>query len=291
MESSRIKIYISLFIFFSYTLLYAETRDIETEEVVVIFEGRQIAAAEEVAEVFPSVKEELTKALGFKVDFRPTILLDKGGEVIKKTAGNDTFVAYAVPERSLIVLDTSRVYAKPFSLKSTLKHELCHLLLHCNIEEIPQWFDEGICQWASEGIAELMTEGKENALQKATVSGKLIRIKDLHRFPLDNLTLAYEESKSIIEYIQKEFGSQGIIRVLGSLEGGYSLDESFQRGISITPSRLEERWNVYLKRKYTWFSYMSRNIYLILFLIGALATLIGFMRFLKRKKEYVDEDE
>jgi len=291
MESNPIKIFIFLFIFFSFTLLCAETRDIETEEVIVIFEGLQIAAAEEVAEVFPSVKEELTEALGLKVDFRPTVLLDRGGEVIRKTAGNAIFVAYAVPERSLIVLDTSRVYAKPFSLKSTLKHELCHLILHRNIEKIPQWFDEGVCQWASEGIAELMAEESEHALQKATVSGKLISIKDLHRFPPDNLTLAYEESKSIIEYIQKEFGRQGIIRVLGSLKGGYSLDESFQRGISITPSRLEVQWYGYLKRKYTWFSYISRNIYGILFLIGALATLISFMRFLKRKKEYVDEDK
>lgn len=278
-------------LFISLNLLYAETEELKTEEVIVVFKGLQVDSAEEVAKVFPSIKSELTETLGLKVDFRPVVFLDKGGETIRKTTGSDMFVAYAVPEMNLIVLDTSKVYAKPFSLKSTLKHELCHLLLHSIIETLPRWFEEGICQWASEGIAELLVEGNEKALQKATVSGRLISIRDLHRFPPDNLILAYEESKSIIEYIEKEFGRQGILRVLENLKEGYSLDKSLQRGISITTSELEVQWQAYLKRKHTWFSYLSRNIYGILFLIGALATVFGFMRLLKRKKEYVDEEE
>ncbi len=271
--------------------LHAETKSFRTEEVEVIFKESQAIVAKEVAEVYSSIKGDLTEALGWEVDFRPTVLLDKGGEVLKRTAKSDKFVAYAVPERNLILLDTSKVYAKPFSLESTLKHELCHLLLHRNIERLPMWLDEGICQWVSGGIAELLAEDNKRVLQKATVSGNLIGIEELNSFPPDALILAYEESKSIVEYIEKEFGRQGILQVLKYLKEGYPLDDSLQRALSVTTSELEMKWHAHLKREHTWIFYLTRNIYEILFLIAALATILGFMRMLKRKKKYTDETE
>lgn len=281
-----------LFIFLSLillNLLYAENKVIQTKEVTVIFEGRQVVAAEEVAKVYPSVKSDLAENLGWRVDFRPTVLLDRGGETIKRNTGSDIFVAYAVPQRNLIVLDTSRVYAKPFSLESTLKHELCHLIIHRNIENPPRWLDEGVCQWASGGIAEFMTEDGKRALENAAVSGRLISIRELVRFPTDDIILAYEESKSIIEYIEKEFGKQGVLRILAYMKEGHSLDGSIQKGLSVSTSELDEKWQAYLKKSGGWFSYLSRNLYGILFFFAALITVYGFMRMLKKKKEQIDE--
>jgi hypothetical protein len=283
-----------LFIFLFLILLnslFAENKVIQTKEVTVIFEEHQTGAAEEVAKVYPSVKLELAENLGWKVDFRPTVLLDRGGETIRRNTGSDIFVAYAVPQRNLIVLDTSRVYAKPFSLESTLEHELCHLLIHHNIERPPRWLDEGVCQWASGGIAEFTTEDGKEALQKATVSGRLIGIKELVKFPPEDIVLAYEESKSIVEYIVSKFGKQGILQILEYLKEGYSLDDSLQKGLSVTTSELDEKWQAYLKKKRGWFSYLSRNLYGILFFIAALATVYGFMRMLKKKREQRDEPE
>jgi hypothetical protein len=283
-----------LFIFLFLILLNplpAENKVLQTEEVVVIFEEHQAGAAEEVAKVYPSVKSELAENLEWKVDFMPTVLLDRGGETIKRNTGSDIFVAYAVPQRNLIVLDTSRVYAKPFSLKSTLKHELCHLLIHRNIERLPRWLDEGVCQWASGGIAEFMTEDGKRALQNATVSGRLIGIRELVRFPPEDIILAYEESKSIVEYIESEFGKRGILQILAYLKEGYSLDDSIQKGLAVTTSELDEKWQAYLKKRRGWFSYLSHNLYGILFFIAALATVYGFMRMLKKKKEHIDEPE
>lgn len=283
-----------LFIFLfliSLNPLPAENKVLQTGEVIVISEDHQVGAAEEVAKVYPTVKSELAENLGWEVDFRPTVLLDRGGETIRRNTGSDIFVAYAVPQRNLIVLDTSRVYAEPFSLESTLKHELCHLLIHRNIERLPRWLDEGVCQWASGGIAEFMTEDGKRALQNATVSGRLIGIRELVRFPPEDIILAYEESKSIVEYIESEFGKQGILQILNYLKEGYSLDNSLQKGLSVTTSELDEKWKAYLKKKHAWFSYLSRNLYGILFFFAALATVYGFMRMLKKKKEYRDEPE
>lgn len=281
-----------LFIFLFHILLhplFAENKVLQTKEVIVIFEEHQAGAAEEVSRIYPSVKSELAENLGWGVDFKPNVLLDRGGKTIRRNTGSDIFVAYAVPQRNLIVLDTSRVYAKPFSLESALKHELCHLLIHRNIEDLPRWLDEGVCQWVSGGIAEFMTEDGKEALRNAIVSGRLIGIRELVRFPPEDIALAYEESKSLVEYIDSEFGQQGILKILAYLKEGYSLDDSIQKGLSVTTSELDERWQAYLKKKRGWFSYLSNNLYEILFFIAALATVYGFMIMLKKKKEHIDE--
>jgi hypothetical protein len=281
-----------LFLFLFLTLsnpLLAENKVLHTDEVVVLLEENQAGAAEEVAKVYPSVKSELAENLGWKVDFMPTVLLDKGGKTIRRNTGSEIFVAYAVPQKNLIVLDTSRVYAKPFSLESTLKHELCHLLIHRNIENPPRWLNEGVCQWVSEGIAEFVAEDGKRILHNASVSGRLIGIRELVRFPPGDIALAYEESKSIIEYIESNFGKRGILQILEYMKEGYSIDDSIQKGLSVTTSELDEKWQAYLRKRHGWFSYLSRNFYEIVFFIAALATLYGFLTMLKKKKEQRDE--
>ncbi len=251
--------------------LYAETEALQTKELLVIFEKPIENIAKELAEVYPSVKTEIVGALKWKVDFKPEIILVKDKEALKKIVGNHVIVAFAVPERNLIVLDTSRVYTKPFTLEATLKHELCHILLHHNIdrENLPRWLDEGVCQWTSGGIAELMASEVDRALEKAAMSDMVISIMNLSRFPQEekSLLLAYEESKSIVEYIVNNYSEQGILQVLEYLKEGYSIDDSIQKSLSVSTSELEMKWLAHIKRKHTWFSYLSNNIYFPTFFI------------------------
>jgi hypothetical protein len=273
--------------------IYAETEVLKTKEIIVLFEKPLRNVAEEVEKLYPVVKEELVNKLKWDVDFRPEVVLVKDKDAMRRMVESDLIVAFAVPDRNLIVLDTSRVYTKPFTLEATLKHELCHLLLHSNIEseKLPRWLDEGVCQWASGGIAELMANDDNKALAKATMSEKVISIGSLRRFPRDekSLLLAYEESKSLVEYIVNEYGEQGILQILGYLKGGYSTDDSIRKSLSVNTPELEIKWLAYLKRRHTWFSYLSNNLYTILFFLAAVATVYGFIRILKKKRTYMDE--
>jgi len=275
--------------------LYAEPDKIQTKEVIVIFEEPLETVAKDVAKVYPAVKADLVSTLDWKVDVIPDVILVKDKSTLRKMVGSDIIIAFAIPERNLIVLDTSRVYTRPFTLEATLKHELCHILLHSNIknERLPRWLDEGVCQWASGGIAELMADDGDRALTKATISDGVISIGDIIRFPRDekSLLLAYEESKSIVEYIVSEYGKQGILQILEYLKEGHSIDDSIQKSLSVSTSELEIKWLAYLKRKHTWFSYLSYNIYTILFSLAAVITVYGFIRLMKKKRAYVDEDE
>jgi len=287
-----------LFLLFFLTFmntLYAEPNKIQTKEVIVIFEEPLENVAKDVVKVYPAVKADLVASLDWKVDVRPDVILVKDKSTLMKMVGSDIIIAFAIPDRNLIVLDTSRIYTRPFTLEATLKHELCHILLHSNIknDRLPRWLDEGVCQWASGGIAELIADDGDSAITKATISDSTISIGDLIRFPRDekSLLLAYEESKSIVEYIVSEYGKQGILQILGYLKEGHSIDDSIQKSLSVSTSELEIKWLVYLKRKHTWFSYLSYNIYTILFFLAAVITVYGFIRLLKKKRAYVDEDE
>ena len=285
----------AVFIALSATFLSAETDSIHTSVVKVLFEKPLMPVAREIAEIYPAVSSELSRTFRWEIDFRPDIVLAKDRDTFRKMVGSDSILAFAVPQRNLIVLDTSRVYTKPFTLRTTLKHELCHLVLHRNIQgdRLPRWLDEGICQWASGGIAELMAEDSDKALAQATASDMLIPIGGLERFPDEDksLLLAYEESKSFVEYLISKSGEEGFLQAVGYFKEGNSLDEAIQRSFSMSLHDLEQDWQSHLKRKYTWVYYLSSNLYTILFVFAALITVYGFIRLLQKKRAYKDEEE
>jgi hypothetical protein len=287
-----------LFIFFCIMpmqVIHAEIRTIQTKDFTVSYEERLANVAAEVAQVYPIVSQELVETLKWETDFRPKIILTGDRDAFRKIVGMDIITAFALPGRALIVIDTSRVYTKPFSLRSTLKHELCHLLLHQNIDSgiLPRWIDEGVCQWASGGVAELMSDDGGRILTKAAVSDRLISIRELARFPMDepSLILAYEESKNIIEYIVRDFGKTELMQILENLKEGDTINESIQKSLGLPLSELESKWHSSLKRKYTWFTYLSANLYTIIFVLAALITVYGFMRLIQKKRAYKDDEE
>ena len=284
-----------VFIALSASFLSAETGSIHTSAVKVLFEKPLMPVAREIAEIYPAVSSELSRTFRWEIDFSPEIVLAKDRDTFRKMVGSDSILAFAVPERNLIVLDTSRVYTKPFTLRTTLKHELCHLVLHRNIQgdRLPRWLDEGICQWASGGIAELMAEDSDKALAQAAASDRLIPMRELEQFPDEDksLLLAYEESKSFVEYLISKSGEEGLLQAMGHFKEGNSLDDAIQRSFSMSLHDLEQDWQAHLKRKYTWFYYLSSNLYTILFVFAALITVYGFIRLLQKKRAYKDEEE
>jgi hypothetical protein len=285
-----------LLIFLVFPLLStAETLSLRTPEVEILFSSSQKNIAQEVATLYPVVSNELEKDFQWEIDFSPAVVLAETRDEFRKAVGSDIILAFAVPGRNLIVLDTSRVYTEPFTLKTTLKHEVCHLLLHRHIdpENLPRWLDEGVCQWASGGISELMADLEGRGLSKAVISERLIDMRALERFPMDerNLSLAYEESKSFIEFIDNKFGRQGILGVLNSLKDGRSVDQAVRGALGTSLIEVESAWHADLKKKYTWISYLSYHIYTILFAFATLVMIYGFVRFIKRKKAYVDEED
>lgn len=291
---------------FSYVLLilaallgglsYAGEDTREDERVVVRFDSPLYNAAGEVLRVYPLVREELLKVLGWETAFRPEIVLVKDSATFRKLSESDLVSAIAIPRKNRIVIDYSKMNVPPFTLEATLKHELCHLELHHHIPggNLPRWLDEGVCQWVTGGLSEIMTYGNRSTLRAATLSNRLISIRWMSEsFPADgkDLVLAYEESKSLVEYIEKEFGASGVLRILEHMSSGDSVESAVQKSLLIPLDELERKWKSSLVRKTSWLSYVSDNLYEILFLFSALIAIYGFFVVLKKKRAYRDEEE
>ncbi len=291
----RLSFFIFLLFIVSFESLYAVQRPvIQTNEVVVIFDEPLSVAAKEVSAIYPALKSELETALRWKLDFRPTVLLVKETQSFKRMTGSDFFVAFAVPRKKLIVIDYSKMHNHPFTLGITLKHELCHLLLHHHIgtDNLPKWLDEGVAQWVSDGISELIMD-KKRVLDEAILSGNYLPLNALtHRFPRDrrSVSLAYEESKSLVMYMEKEFGEDEILSLLSYLKHGDEIDAAIRKSFSISLDELEKKWRQYLRRTTTWLVYVAIHIYDILFFLTALTAIYGFIRLMIKKRAYKDED-
>jgi len=271
-------------------------RVLEEEDVAIIYDESMGPAAEETARIYPAIRAGLEGVLKWRLDFRPAIYLVRRRREFRRMAGTDIIVAFALPSRKLIVIDYSRMKTDPFSIEVTIKHELCHLLLHEHIpeENLPFWLDEGLAQWVSGGISELITPSKRSLLKEATLAGRYVTLQELKKrysAERDSLLLAYEASKSLVEFIIRKYGLKRLLETLGYLEAGNSLGEALNRGLAVSQENLEKAWHEDLRRRTTWINFLISNMYEILFFLAALIVSYGFLRVVLKKRAYMRRTE
>jgi hypothetical protein len=287
---------ITVFIFVSLPVFAAQPSVLEAEGVIVVYDEVLKRAAGQVAVVYPEIKLDLEKTFRWSLDFRPTVVLVKDSQRFLQIAGTSHIVAFAAPRENVMVIDHSKMHTTPFTLESTLKHELCHLLLHHYIDStrLPKWLDEGVSQWASDGIAEVIMDYKRAILPQAIVRGRYYRMSALHdRFPRDKqaLHLAYAQSKSFVDYISRKYGRDQVLLLLNKLRKGLDIEAAIEETFAITFAELEKRWIQQLKNRKIWLTFLTTHIYEIIFFLGAVMLVIGFIRFVIKRKAYKDSYE
>ena len=138
-----------------------------------------------------------------------------------------------------------------------------------------------------------MMNPKQSLLNKAVAKGRFIPLSRLQRgFPRDKapLLLAYEESKSFLDYITGRFGRDGLITILYSMKKGDDVYTAFYKSFNLTLDRLEDDWHESLKKKMPWLAHVSFYLYEILFGLTALIAVYAFIKVIRRKKAYMDEE-
>jgi len=276
--------------------LAVEQSILDTAELVVVYDAGLDQAARKALAAYSVNRQALEQLFRWRLEFRPTLVLLNDQKRFRQMAGHELVVAYALPEKNVVVIDYSKMNTSPFTLQTTFKHELCHLMLHHNIsnDNLPRWLDEGICQWASDGLADIIMDPKRNLLPAAILSDTDFDLERLrHHFPRDKnaLILAYEQSKSVVEYLNREYGRQGILDFLKLLQQGYDLKSAFEVRFAISLDDFKNQWRAHLKKNINWFTYLSIHIYEILFLSAALLTIFGFIRKFIRRRNYSRKED
>lgn len=272
----------------------AETmRGMENAYATVLYETGAAHGAEKVINIYPEIITKTQALFGKTYSQKPFIVLINNRERFIQMAGHPITVAYAVPSKNLIVMDYTIVSTRPFSLETTLIHEFCHLLLHEHIPNIPTWLDEGLCQWASGGIDEIIYNRRQSALNRASVSGQFIPFENITSgFPRSETAriLAYEQSKSFVTFMVREFGQKKLLDYLDRIAHGNSAQEAFRKVYPIGLEQMESTWQDSIRKDYNWFTYFSNHVHEILFLGGALLTVVAFLKLIIKKHRYKDDD-
>ena len=278
------------------TLAAAQPLVLQNDEVVVVYEAPLSVPAAEVVRIYPEIKRELETFFGWDLDVRPRAVLVENTRSFQQLTRNKLFVAFAVPDKNLIVIDYSRMNTRPFTLRITLKHELCHLLLHHHINRhnFPKWLDEGICQWASDGIGEIFVNQNWSGLDSAVMAGRIIPLKKMtDYFPLDgaSLVLAYEQSKSLINFVDRQYGFHAIMEILNFLKNGESVETALMSSLGISQQQLEKEWHGHLENTPRWLVFLASHIYAIIFFVAAVLTFFGFIQYRRRRRRIYEEWE
>jgi len=267
----------------------AQPLTIHTKEIAVVYEAPLEGAAAEVVRIYPKLKLELEEMFGWNLDVRPQVVLVNNTQSFQNLTRNRLFVAFAVPEKQLIVIDYSKMNTHPFTLSVTLKHELCHLLLHQHIRRhnLPKWLDEGVCQWVSDGIGEIFVNQGWSGLDSAVMAGRIIPLRRLtDYFPRDGaaLILAYEQSKSLINYVERQYGEQAIMEILDFLKNGAAVETALMNSLGLSPRQLEKEWLSHLESTPRWLVFLAGHLYAIIFFLAAVLTMLGFIRHRRRRQ-------
>lgn len=266
---------------------------LETNDVIILFDPGIGDGAENVAKIFTDIKAKTETLFGWTYNQKPFIVLINNRERFLRTADHPITIAYAVPNRNLIAIDYSKVVTTPFSLESTLTHEFCHLLLHDHISNIPRWLDEGLCQWASGGFDEIIYNLRQSALNQASMTGNFIPFESLNSgFPRSEQAriLAYEQSKSFVTYLVRHFGEHKLLEFLNQMAHGEIFGDAFYNVYRTSLDQMELSWKESIRKDLTWFTYLSNHLYELLFVAAAFLTIIGFLKLIRKKHQYKDDD-
>lgn len=278
------------------TLAEAGQEIMQNDDLAVVYDPPLQAAAGEVLRLYPILRQELQALLGWRLNIRSQVVLIRTNQQFRQITRNRPIVAFASPQKNLIVIDYSRMSTRPFNLRITLKHEMCHLLLHEHIKtaRLPRWLDEGVCQWASDGIGELLMDKSWSGLDAAVMAGQTFRFSQLaSRFPTSKsgLMLAYEQSKSLVVYIERRYGKNALIDILGDLKNGENIDTAIFQNLPLSLHQLENDWLVEIESTPRWLVFFANNIYGILFFFAAVLLVVGFIRAIIRRKAYRKMEE
>lgn len=153
----------------------------------------------------------------------------------------------AMPHLGLIVAYISP--GETYEIRRMIPHELSHVVLyqatHNPYGDNPTWFEEGLATHNQE----VPDYDYPLLVQDAARRGRLIPLRALSAsFPSDPdlAVLSYAESASIIEFILKEYGSEGLSALVKVFAEGETAEAAVQRALGLSLEELEARWRATL---------------------------------------------
>ncbi len=151
----------------------------------------------------------------------------------------------------------------PSSWESVLWHEFCHVItLQMTNNRIPRWLSEGISVYEERRRdarwGQRMTPEFRDRIRRAEITPvSQLSSAFLTADGGDELNFAYFESSMVVAYLVEEFGHDALLRVLGDLRDGISINDALSRHTTGMPE-FEAAFATYLAHQAELFAPTAR---------------------------------
>lgn len=133
--------------------------------------------------------------------------------------------------------------------KRAMTHELTHLVIHQMIfnpySDLPTWLDEGLAVY-NEGT---VSSQFATRLNKAMAEGSLLSVRSIAS-PFsaysDEAILAYAQSRSLVEFLITNYGSDKMLELLNTFRQGSSYDNALEKVYGFDMDGLNSLWRDYV---------------------------------------------
>lgn len=165
-------------------------------------------------------------------------------------AGRDWVGAQAFPEISVLLLTLPPSTEATVKMKRDLPHELAHKILYDHTGQqgyanLPAWFVEGLASTYEQSP----DPAYALALQKAQQQDRLIPLETLcHPFEGEHshVLLAYAQSQSLVQYIQRTYGWQRMRALLTNYADGLECTAGVELTLGVDLETLDRAWQAWL---------------------------------------------
>jgi hypothetical protein len=159
--------------------------------------------------------------------------------------GQEWIAGHASPDLGVVLISIAPGPEQKLQMEKQVPHELTHILLYlktgAGYAQQPVWLLEGLAS-----ITERFRNSDYSvALDAAKQNQSLLPLAGLcNSFPKDasNAFLAYAEADSFTRFLQSNFGTSGLIRLIDQYSDGLGCGEGFKVAFQIPLSLAESRW-------------------------------------------------
>ncbi len=141
----------------------------------------------------------------------------------------------------------------------TLAHEFVHLVISKKSKNgVPIWLHEGIAKfyesrWKGKAGDSLLPYS-EKLLAEAVRKKKLITFAEMHpsmaKLPSQEAAaLAFAEVFTVVEYLSKTYGPEGVPKVLELVGKGVELERALKQTFGAGMAGIESKWKLYLAKR------------------------------------------
>ncbi len=187
----------------------------------------------------------------------PIVLFSSQEEFIKTTGRPLWSKGFAISHLSSINQRMIVTYKDQDDfLKSTLPHEIGHLILHDFIgskHSIPAWFDEGVAQmeereWDDQDhrliLSRLIQGGQGVSIVTLQNPSALVQLSSL------DASIFYAESLYIVDFLVKTYGKESFVNLCRNLRDGKGFEQALKSSYPSIDSvvALQDKWFQYMRQ-------------------------------------------